>query len=339
MLRHDQLMESRASFPVVEGVHECGQGFVVLDEALSRNYRTVIAGYDVTLTLPRSDTDWDLLPPEWTCAPPRSIRDYGHPHGPWGNVIQRKKSTDGSYVPIAAQVRAFRFASEVAIQPPADRRAVAQAINDGLDGWWAIATSWIEIMTQQDITRLGRDETSAMLGQDRQIWTSGDDGETASIALNPRALEAGFTTELPKLTFELLQRCVNLAGRGVEAPLEWLLVRDARSLLNAGEMRRAVLDAGTAAELAMTRLIDLPLATTPQSVRKALLSKYRMLGPLSNLLRELGDPLPADFVAKLVTPRNTATHKGIHPTRGEAVGAIEMAAEIVEKAIPLSGFS
>jgi hypothetical protein len=39
-------------------------------------------------------------------------------------------------------------------------------------------------------------------------------------------------------------------------PAEWLFIRDARSLLSAGDFRRAVIDACTAAELSVTALID-----------------------------------------------------------------------------------
>lgn len=75
-----------------------------------------------------------------------------------------------------------------------------------------------------------------------------------------------------------LQACVTAAGDQAP-PAEWLFIRDARSLLGAGQNRRAMIDAGTAAEVAMTNLIDRYLAAEEiaEPVRKALAKRYTAL--------------------------------------------------------------
>ncbi len=72
-------------------------------------------------------------------------------------------------------------------------------------------------------------------------------------------------------------------------PAEWALIRDARLLLNAGHIRRAVLDAGTAAELAMTMLVDnyLDDANIQGPLRKAITGAYNNLGSKNALLKLL----------------------------------------------------
>jgi hypothetical protein len=56
------------------------------------------------------------------------------------------------------------------------------------------------------------------------------------------------------VTFDLLRGCLALAGE--DPPLAWILLRDARSLREAGQCRRAVIDAATSAELAVTAMLD-----------------------------------------------------------------------------------
>ena len=68
---------------------------------------------------------------------------------------------------------------------------------------------------------------------------------------------------LRNLELHDLEACATAAGNQGPPPVEWLLIRDARSEVNEGwdlhaseNLRRGVIDAATAAELAMTALID-----------------------------------------------------------------------------------
>jgi hypothetical protein len=121
--------------------------------------------------------------------------------------------------------------------------------------------------------------------------------------------------------------------------VEWLFIRDARSLLNGGQNRRAVIDAATAAELAMTTLIDKYLATanTDEIVRTALLRRYSALEGRTALLRRLRSGLLSDQLQRdLIEPRNLATHGGHSLTDAQAQTAVDMAIDIVEAAHPLA---
>jgi hypothetical protein len=122
-------------------------------------------------------------------------------------------------------------------------------------------------------------------------------------------------------------------------PAEWLFIRDARSLLNTGHNRRAVIDAATAAELAMTTLIDQYLATanTDEIVRTALVKRYSALEGRATLLRRLRSGLLSDQLQRdLIEPRNRATHSGHSLTNEQAQTAVDMAVDIVEEAHPLA---
>jgi hypothetical protein len=135
-----------------------------------------------------------------------------------------------------------------------------------------------------------------------------------------------------------LQACVTATGNQELPPAEWLFIRDAGSLLNSGQNRRAVIDAGTAAELAITTLIDkcLVTANTAESVRTALLERYTALGGRASLLRRLRKELLSDHLQRdLIEPRNLATHGGHLLTDAQARTAVDRAVDIVEEAYPL----
>jgi HEPN domain-containing protein len=129
-----------------------------------------------------------------------------------------------------------------------------------------------------------------------------------------------------------------LTVTGRKPPAEWLFIGDARSLMKTGDYRRAVIDAGTAAELAMTEILDQYLATTESDTRNALLSRSRTLEGRATLIKELNaGEIPTDFTPGLKNPRNRAAHGGEQPTRSVAQKAVEIAEEIVEQAHPILG--
>jgi hypothetical protein len=111
--------------------------------------------------------------------------------------------------------------------------------------------------------------------------------------------------------------------------------------LNADQSRRAILDAGTAAELAMTTLIDKYLDHTnvaQEPVRQALARGYNNLGAKKELLKILRPGLLSTRVQPdLIDKRNTASHGDDQITFEQAQVAVEIATEIVESAHPLAG--
>jgi hypothetical protein len=123
------------------------------------------------------------------------------------------------------------------------------------DDWWTRFTAWVGVLTGQDFLGLGGYARQGTKAGDIQTWTCDGDGQRAG-----RGIRSSYPPSRPgipvnKLHLEDLRGCVTATGK-YPPPAEWALIRDARLLLNAGHIRRAVLDAGTAAELAMTTLVD-----------------------------------------------------------------------------------
>jgi HEPN domain-containing protein len=139
-----------------------------------------------------------------------------------------------------------------------------------------------------------------------------------------------------------LQRAMDLAGRTARPPAEWLFIRDARSLLRAGEYRRAVIDAATAAELTLTALLDRHFSakSTDAAISEALLDRSQTLGGRCKLVNELiPGKVPARFQQEVTEPRNLAAHTGNMLTRQTGEAAVAKATELVEVVYPRAGFA
>jgi hypothetical protein len=139
-----------------------------------------------------------------------------------------------------------------------------------------------------------------------------------------------------------LQAAMDLAASGSTPQTEWLFIRDARSLLNAGEFRRAVIDACTAAELSVTALIDrkFDVDGTSQADRDQQFRDHHGLSKLIRLNNGVGaSTLPRRLQQDVAEPRNKAAHQGATSSEAEARSAILKAAEVVEIAYPLGSLA
>jgi hypothetical protein len=212
-----------------------------------------------------------------------------------------------------------------------------------LDDWWTRFTSWVGILTGQDFVGLGGSSGGITRGYPLFTWTSDQSGQRADVRWryfpppNQGIAQRG-------LELRELQTCVTAAGNQ-SPPAEWLFIRDARSLLRAGQSRRAVIDAGTAAELAMTALIDKYLddAQVSDSAVRSAFGRFNNLIAKQEVLKLLRPGLlPERTRTDLINLRNTASHGRSTAGRGldditleQAQAAVEIASAIVELAHPL----
>jgi hypothetical protein len=262
----------------LEGDFECGGlGLFVTTDCLGRAFTSRTANYDLIIGLPQLDTvhqpGSSLLPPQWTYGPrDESERAIERDDVDWGLVLGAPET--------AMTFRCRFYTSLTASTDEEFDSAAGEFLNEFRD-WWTRFTSWVGILTSQDFVGLGGyagPEDEYGLAGSVTTWTCNADGQ--------RARTESLTYERPQripvspLALHDLQACVTATGNQETPPEEWLFIRDARSLLNASENRRAVVDAATAAEIAMTTLIDkcLDTANADETVRKALLDRYTALG-------------------------------------------------------------
>lgn len=99
--------------------------------------------------------------------------------------------------------------------------------------------------------------------------------------------------------------------------------------------RAAALEAATASELALRRLLDIRLDGVEDGIAKAISSNCREMGRLVDLLDDLGVVLPSDVKTKVLHVRNRAIHRGEEPSRDQVVALLGVASDLVERASPI----
>lgn len=349
-----------------------GQGLYVTTGCLGRTFTSRTASYDLTIGLPQVDKrpdpfppeirqrlselgeppsmpKWDLIPPAWAYGPRNEQERLEEEHiSPvWGGILddgRAEKVYPESARDCAVVVRC-RFYTTLVAADGDQFEAAAEGFLSELDDWWKRFTSWVGILTVQDFVGLGGYPGGATRSRPLLTWTGDAAGQRADVKFRsyfppPRLGFAQSTMQL-----DLLEACVTATGNQDPPPAEWLFIRDARALVNAGQIRRAVLDAGTAAELAMTTLIDRHLedAHAEDAIRKALTRGYSTLGAKRELLDWLRPGLlPGGVQPDLINMRNTASH-GRNRGRSwdeitveQGVKAVEIATAIVESAHSLA---
>ncbi|MFE9328147.1 hypothetical protein ACIHDR_43085 [Nocardia sp. NPDC052278] len=319
----------------VLGHFSCGTGLHLSAECCGKKFDTRTSSFDVALFIAKFSIPWQnaLLDPPEEVAPKceSDIADARENSLQWGVVVDW--TTHGSGHQIPSTVRASRFGFKVtrAVTDSTELDDTRIRVLSELDAWWTLFSSWVAVLTEQDPRDYWRAVEATRM---EPIWTWVD-GEPKRRAQTVSAdwPQHRDTDALDQTT---LMVCMSLAGSGQPPPDEWIFIRDARSALRAGDYRRAIIDAGTAAELAITELLDQDLALVDPAIREALFKRARALEGRSNLMKDLkAGTEPPGFTAGLKTPRNDAAHKGHRSSKQVAVKAIEVAVELVEQATPL----
>lgn len=215
----------------------------------------------------------------------------------------------------------------------AEIHRVAEEIHHERDLWASNLQTWLEVVTGQHLTPIGHRKPRMIGGL--PIWhVSAEQSRGEPITFPGRMGIKLERLPVAGVTTELLTGCSSLAlGRPPE--LAWLLLRDARALSAVGQHRRAVIDAATAAELAITQMMDTLLESLGAEECEALRKKHQTLGGKIKLVERRIRPLPADLYENLVARRNDAVHEGRAIGAGHGDLAIEAAATVVELAYPL----
>lgn len=294
-------------------------------ELLRETFPAQIAGYNVTV-YPPSIPVGDGVRAISSLAPPRILgRPPAKPQGNWGVVSQSR-----SKLPVGVIVEQLAFTAEVA--DDADIEQVAKTLVDAMDGWWANVRAWLEVVTGQHLTRVGHQEIR-YIGNKTPIWPLLEDGAHGKPVSWTGTSEIRWPRRVPAVTAEIFGDCVALAD--VEPRLAWILLRDARSLAEVGQHRRAIIDAATAAELAVTAMLDDSLKSETAAESARLKKRAQMLGQKVDLLGRRGHSFPPSFFDDLMYKRNDAVHEGQSVQSAECAAAIAASASVVETAFPL----
>jgi hypothetical protein len=341
--------EASAQPRVLEGHFTCGNGLLIEAECLGRAYSTKLASHDLRISLPRLPNDWQgdglLNPPDWTY---RTFRDpeqeakMSDGNFDWGVAVGFRNNPDGTQSPEFARVRRWRFETTIVTTRNAmDFFAAREKAMEELGVWWSLVSSWISIFTKQDFVEIGKAGSGIRVGP--VVKWLGDEAGLRVNGSRDTSIPVVNDEGVDQLDDATLTRCMTLAAKGTQPPLEWLFIRDAYSLVNAKQNRRAAIDACTAAELSLTALIDNKFTAdgTAAADRKEQFEKHHGISKLKTLHKNVSAAgvLPKRLVDDVGALRNKAAHRGYDPSPEETTLAIETATLVVELASPLANFT
>ncbi len=316
----------------LEGAFKCGDGFLVTPECLGQTFQSRTANHAISLTLPEIRSG-SLTRPPWRYIREGEDRDAiptTDADDLWGSVASTS-SGDPRHIHILKCI----VHSEVIATDDESFKIGATRFGNELSDWWALVCDWLDVLTLQDFAGLGRSQRS-ILNDSLQMW-SGNPNGIRRAGVNYQLMTGGMNW-VEVLDRQQLQAAMDLAASDSSPHAEWLFVRDARSLLGAGEYRRAVIDACTAAELSVTALIDrkFDLAGTSKPDREEQFAQHHGLAKLIELHNSFKTgKLPKRLYQEVGAPRNKAAHAGAMLSESEARSALGKAAEVVGVAYPL----
>lgn len=217
-----------------------------------------------------------------------------------------------------------------------DVSKTCERIENDLASWWERMSMWVDTYTELDLLNHGG-QSVLHLGKKFLAYTRHDDGTvrpvnwmSTTIASPPERIEVPDNT--------ILARCFDLAGAGAVLPTEWRYLREARSWLNAGQTRRAVIDACTAAEIALANQVHHLLDRTDEVVIQELLLRCNGIADVAKLVRTIGGSEATasrkQVEERLASVRNRAVHAGKEPEPEEASQALKVATDVVERIRP-----
>jgi hypothetical protein len=263
-------------------------------------------------------------------VPERS--DLPGPSTTWGFVLGERLA-DAREVHVYALAMRFSLSTD----KPSIATRTSQLLFESIGPWSQRLADWLEVVlgrpTRQLVTRLPR---RPMLEHRDGLQLHHVDAEgNRTMQLAVPGPETGFGEPKNRIEESTWRAILGNVSEGLNPPTERLLLRDARVAIEEEHPRRAVLDAGTATEIALSRLLDTRLQGVPGEIAKLVREQNRELGRLRSALGGFGVQLPPSLQQNLVKLRNDAIHSGDDPPMDKARTALSLAMEIVEQAQPL----
>ncbi|MFD4401134.1 hypothetical protein ACFWPH_00065 [Nocardia sp. NPDC058499] len=290
-------------------------------DVIGQEFPTAVAGHSVTVHFPADldtvDRDRMLQRPKALKAPSAQVD--------WGVAVESRDAAD--------ILRFALIADDVA-------RAEGESLNSETDMWLKTSMEWLAVTTGQPTVFVGHQ--SPLLYENKTFMYEIPDGASPSFIRTFSKFNIPRDLEWVRADKAVMGYCFDKAGAGIDLPLAWKLLNEARALHRVGQFRRAVIDASGAVEIIGYQLLDSELTrSTPPDIAKHLMESGNLtLGKLVDLLRKTGYSIDPDLSPKLVGLRNSVLHSnrgtGPHePTESESKGALALATAFVKKGCPL----
>lgn len=137
------------------------------------------------------------------------------------------------------------------------------------------------------------------------------------------------------IDFDMLRRLCDYASNSVPPSLPYRMLIQSYKAIARGDNRKAVVEAASALEIALTQRIELEFDALKISFGKKIMEKYRMLNGLFELARLLNISLPEkDYKSNIIEPRNAIVHKGKFPDSRFTQTFVSEVARLLSHLIP-----
>lgn len=228
--------------------------------------------------------------------------------------------------PLASWVNSVALRASAHVDVPGSPEDCAQQFRARFDAWLGVAERWIDLWAPQ---ALSRDESGISSGA--QFWDSSVNPEhlTGWSSLSTVSL-ASSSSALNSLT---LASAIRHATAGDEPPTEWLFLLRARQAV---DPRTAVIEAATAAEVALAQCLNQRLPELSDEARERIIVNANGLVGLLRLVENIDSAPESSWkrvADRLGKPRNQAVHAGAPPS--DVPSAIEEATSILQRYAPL----
>lgn len=220
-----------------------------------------------------------------------------------------------------------------------------EALFDQIDRWFEALGVWIRALTNQYVDAAVDASWASTPGHGLKMLAV-DGGVVSRVAHASRVnVTIPNRTDPAVLDKRHWLHILCQVNRGCVPPVEYGLIASARTAIRLQQPRKAVIDAGTATELALTHLLESNFHELPQRVQKRLRSNQATLGWIVDIIAKahdlptsvigVRDLLPADLKTGLVKLRNDVVHKNKQPGHNETTTAVGMSAETVKIIQPI----
>jgi hypothetical protein len=137
---------------VIEGFYDWGPGVVVTGDCLGRSYQSALGSRPLIVTVPAFDGTVVAEPPLRYNRPDTWVNV--DPPNPWGELRGSNNAEDGSQIPVLTLVKRVRIHLRVT-PAEATNQLLGIHLDNELSPWWDVLSSWVEVVTGQDLANLG----------------------------------------------------------------------------------------------------------------------------------------------------------------------------------------
>lgn len=248
----------------------------------------------------------------------------------WGNYFTwyKKNPEDTAIAAVYRAVIAFPAVQGLGKLSVED---LAKKCIEQFPAWSSRLSDWIEVLTSDDLNA-----AHPLYAGDHSLWVS-------AAWIHPKGTGIDYSFINPQLTLHgsngknsmdanLWTRAIHAANNNREIPEIWALIRDARAAQRRDLGRRAVLDAGTSAELIIEKnLRRRLLRSNSQPFVDKIMKGTWQVSRRVELMKSLRMWFPQNFEVHLLQLRNNVVHKNARVTTSEAKHAVDAAEQLARK--------